>query len=257
VIPPHFLIHLPILLLAGIVAGFLNAVAGGASLVTFPLLVFLGLEAPVANATNNLGTTILGVQAFAQYSRRGVRNFDLTLRLAVPSFLGAIVGAYGVIALPKELFTRIVAVLMLVALVVVLYNPQRRAKEPGALHARPGGWRTAAGQVTFLLLGAYGGFFGGGIGMVILPVLVYFFDQDFLTGNGVKTGVVAVMNLTAAVIFLYAGLVRFLYALPLTVGMIIGGWIGVHWAVKGGDRYIRPFLIVVTLAASIKFLFFP
>ena len=103
----------PLLVLAGALGGFMNSVAGGASLVVFPVLVLIGLEPRVANATNNLATTLVAFQSCVDYSRRGFQNTGLIVRLAGPSLVGARFGAAGVILLSNAAFSRLVEVLML------------------------------------------------------------------------------------------------------------------------------------------------
>lgn len=249
----------PLLLIAvGVLGGWMNAVAGGASLVMFPVLVALGLDPRVANATNNFATTLVTLQASADFARRGFTNRTLALSLVPVSVGGAILGAYGVVVLSPKDFSRIVAILMVLALVVVLYNPKRHALGEGdrpqseQAQAR----RARLGQGIFWLLGIYGGFFGGGIGMLITPVLVYFYSLDYVTASGVRTFLTGLMNLVALGLFLYHDLVNFSAALPLALGTALGGYVGVRHATLGGEAFIRPMLIGVTAAAVVKFLFF-
>lgn len=254
----HELLRLLLLVGTGVIGGWMNSVAGGASLLMFPVLVALGLEPRSANATNNFATTLVTLQASADFARRGFSNRELAQRLAPASILGAIAGAWGVVVLSAQDFTRIVAVLMIVALGLVLYNPKRKglglASRPQSAHE--GQLRARIGQGIFVLLGIYGGFFGGGIGMLITPVLVYFYQQDYVTATGVRTLLTGLMNLVAMGLFLYYGLIEFTMAIPLAIGTALGGWIGVRHATKGGEAFIRPVLIGVTSASVIKFLFF-
>ena len=245
-----------LLLVVGVVGGFINTVAGGASLLCMPVLAWLGLPANAANATNNLATTAQSLFSSASFSRKGFRDHRLLALLALPSLLGAILGSWLVTALPERVFSRIVGVLMLATLFVVL----RRKRPRGApLDVRGDGARlsparAASGVALFALLGIYGGFFGGGIGLVMLPLLVLLFDLDFVVGNSVKTGVTFVMNMTATVVFVAYGLIHLVYAVPLTAGMLVGARAGVHMSIKGGDQWVRRFLVVVTVIAAAYFL---
>lgn len=245
-----------LLLVVGGVGGFINTVAGGASLLCMPVLAWLGLPANAANATNNLATTAQSLFSTASFSRRGFRNHRLLALLALPSLFGAILGSWLVTALPERVFSRIVGVLMLATLFVVLRRrrPRATAIAPQRDDTRLAPARAASGVALFALLGVYGGFFGGGIGLVMLPLLVLLFDLDFVVGNSVKTGVTFVMNMTATVVFVAYGLIHLAYALPLTAGMLIGARAGVHMSIKGGDQWVRRFLVVVTVVAAAYFL---
>lgn len=237
---------------AGVLGGFVNTVAGGASLICMPVVAWLGLPANAANATNNLATTAQSLFSAVSFGRHGFRDNRLVALLALPALLGAILGSWLVVELSERAFSRIVGLLMLGTLFLVLRRPRPKPRPPGQRVVPRG--RAAAGLLIFGALGVYGGFFGGGLGLVMLPTLVLLFDLDLVTGNGVKTALSFVMNLTAAVVFVAHGLVHLPYALPLTAGMLVGARIGVKMSIRGGDAWIRRLLIVVTVVAAAWFL---
>ena len=227
--------------LAGLAGGFVNTVAGGASLIGLPVLVWLGLPATVANATNNVATTAQSIAAAVGYARRGFGAPRATLILLLPGAVGAAVGASVVVALPEAVFRRVVALFMVAALVVVLRPPPA-----------PRGPRTVRRVLTAVavgLLGVYGGFFGGGVGLVLLPLVATGLALDYVTANGVKSAVAAAMNATAFVVFVASGLVAWRVAVVFVVAMVLGAQMGVRMAVRRGSRWVRGVLVVVTIAA--------
>jgi uncharacterized membrane protein YfcA len=219
-----------------------------------PVLAWLGLPATMANATNNLATTAQSLFSSASFARHGFRDNRLLAILAAPALLGAILGSWLVTAMSDRLFSRIVGVLMLFTLVIVLRKRQRPGTPARERRAQLGAARTLGGVLLFAALGVYGGFFGGGIGLVMLPLLVLIYDLDFVTGNSVKTGLSFVMNVTAAVVFAAHGLIHLVYAAPLTAGMLLGAQVGVRMSIRGGDRWIRALLVVITVIAAAYFL---
>ncbi|GMV41956.1 MAG: hypothetical protein AMXMBFR64_36720 [Myxococcales bacterium] len=239
------------LAVVGVAGGFINTVAGGASLLCMPVLAWLGLPANAANATNNLATTAQSLFSAASFARRGFRDLRLVAILALPAVAGAVLGSWFVVELPERAFSRIVGLLMLGTLVLVLKKPRPKGRTE-----RPPLRRGAAvgGVALFGVLGIYGGFFGGGLGLMMLPLLVLLFDLDLVTGNSVKTALSFVMNLTATFVFVAHGLVHLAYAIPLTAGMLVGARLGVTMSIAGGDAWIRRFLVVITLVAAAWFL---
>lgn len=242
---------------AGVLGGFINTVAGGASLICMPVVAWLGLPANAANATNNLATTAQSLFSAASFAKHGFRDNRLVALLAIPALLGAVVGSWLVVEMSARTFSRVVGLLMLGTLVLVLRRPRPKARAAGGDRPPIPRGRAIAGVGLFALLGVYGGFFGGGLGLVMLPTLVLLFDLDLVTGNGVKTALSFVMNLTAAVVFVVHGLVHLAYAAPLTAGMLVGARLGVKMSIRGGDAWIRPLLVVVTVIAAAWFLFSP
>jgi uncharacterized protein len=254
----HPFIVYPALFAVGVIGGFLNTVAGGASLLTMPALVATGLAPNVANATNNLVITLQAMFSSVTYARRGFANRNLLLGLGLPAICGSVLGAWLVVRLPNWLFMKIVGVLMIGALVLVLRGRRTsRTSDPTLPASGVTLARRMLSVAVFFVFGMYGGFFGGGLGLIVLPVLVYFFHQDYITANGVKTGVISLINVTATVVFVKYGFVRYAEVVPMTAGMFVGATYGVRFAVAGGDKWIRALLIVVTLAAAAYFLLAP
>lgn len=236
------------LLVAGVVGGFANAVAGGASLICMPALVTLGLPVDVAIATNKLATTGQSVFTAFRYGQKGFFHWRIWAKAAIPAFIGALIGANLILSLPEHVLQGVVAVVLVGALSMILLGRKTtpESAEDGESELPRA---SVAGLGSVGLLGVYGGFFGGGVGLVLVPLLHHSFRLDYISANGVKSGLAAVMNTTAFTIFLWNGLIHWQEGLCLLFGMLIGANLGVESAVVRGEKWIRGAMILATTVA--------
>ncbi|NUN14556.1 MAG: sulfite exporter TauE/SafE family protein [Myxococcales bacterium] len=244
-----------LLFVTGVAGGFMNTVAGGASLLCLPVLVWIGLDATVANATTNTATMVQALFSTYRYARIRFGNPQLLFRIAPFSFVGAIVGAFVVVGLSADVFQKIVGVLMVLTLALILKTPGAPSRTAPIVIPRVLSRRFWIAGVLFFVFGLYGGFFGGGVGLMLLPSLVILFGLDYVTANGVKAGIAVVMNTTAFVVFVVAGLISWQHAFVLTAGMMVGTHIGIHVSLKRGPMWVRRFLVVITVFSALWFLF--
>ncbi len=231
-----------ILLGGGLLAGVINAMAGGGSLLTVPLLSLAGVEGLDANGTNRVAVLIQTITAGVGYHERGVRPYRATGRLLPPALAGGFSGALLVSQIDDELFERLFGVLMIPLLVLALWKPKTTAAE------RP--WPTWLTVVVFFGLGFYAGAVQAGVGILLLLVLSRT-GFDLVQGNGVKSHlVIAITGLVALPIFLWNGQVEWLPAIVLSVGSGAGGYVGARVAVDAGERIIKPVLVVAVLGLA-------
>ncbi len=232
-----------VLSLAGLTAGVVNTLAGGGSLLTVPLLVLLGLPGPVANGTNRVGVLVGSAVASWRLAAHGVSGLRDALPLLVPSALGGLLGAYGVVQLPAEVFNRVFGVIMLLLLIPTLRPPRPERAPRAPLHP-------ALRALLFFAIGVYGGAFQAGVGVLLLGVLSLS-GVELVRSTHIKTALNTCFTLLALPIFVLAGQVVWLEALVLGAGFGVGGALGARLAVRGGGRLIRPVLAlaVVVLAA--------
>jgi uncharacterized membrane protein YfcA len=235
-----------LLALAGITAGVVNTLAGGGSLLTVPILVLLGLPGPVANGTNRVGVLVGSAVATWRLASHGVGGLRDALPLLLPSALGGLVGAYGVVQLPAELFNRAFGVIMLVLLIPTL-RPPRAVRAP---RARVPGWVRA---LAFFAIGVYGGAFQAGVGILLLGVLSLA-GVELVRSTHIKTALNTCFTALALPIFVMADQVVWLDAIVLGVGFGVGGALGARLAVRGGVRLIRPVLAVAVVVLATRML---
>jgi uncharacterized membrane protein YfcA len=238
----------------GIVAGFLNVMAGGGSLLTVPVLVFMGLPGPVANGTNRIAILAQNISAIAAFFRRGFSDFRLSLSLAACAVPGALVGALMGTRLEGEWFNRILALVMLGVMLVMHFD--KGSKE------RPGDYQPTAAQLVrghllMVAVGFWGGFIQIGVGFIIMPVLNRAMGLDLVRTNMHKVFIVAVYTTVALAVFATRVEILWLVGLVLALGNTIGGYLGAHFTVTQGEKLIRLILNLVLIAFIIKLLFAP
>ncbi len=239
---------------AGVAAGLVNSVAGGGTLLSFPTLVWIGRDPIVANVTNSVALSP-GSLASAIGFRRELRGAERLLAiLTVPSILGAIAGAALLLHTPSSTFAVIVPWLVLFA--TLLFAAQglvtRALRHRGHAHpdAHPStAWLAGASAFQFCVA-VYGGYFGAGIGIIMLAALGLLGISDILRMNGLKNAFAFCINAVAAVYFALHGGVSWADAIVLGVGGILGGYVGAGVARRVGRGVVRRAVIVIGLAMA-------
>jgi len=241
--------HIPVIFFAGILAGFINTLAGGGSLLTLPILIFLGLPTAVANGTNRIAIIAQCAFATAGFKRKGVSNFKLSLLLSIPAIIGAIGGAYIAVDISDVLFKRVLAGIMLLVLGLILWNPRQ---EGGSSSNSLGRRQLITAMIVFFFIGIYGGFIQVGVGFIIIAALTTITKFNLIVTNSHKVFIAGIYTTFALIVFAFNGKVCWEIGLCLAAGMGLGGWIGSHWAVKKGERWIRVVLTICVVAMVIK-----
>jgi len=227
---------------AGVVAGVVNAMAGGGSLLTVGLLnVFVGLPGLVANGTNRFGVLIQNASSVASYRKEGIRGFRRAIPVIFPVTIGSLVGSLLVSSVTDETFERIFGVLMLPLLFVSLRTPKSSGSQIN--------WHPALTTTIFFAIGMYGGAFQAGVGLLIVVALAKS-GLDLVNANAVKVVVIFILTGIALPVFIVRGQVDWGFALVLAAGFAIGGWLGARIAVRGGEKVIRPVLIAAVVALA-------
>lgn len=236
---------------AGFLAGFINTLAGSGSLITVPLLMFLGLPANVANATNRVMiflTNIVGVSSFRQQKIFKLRD---NIWLSLPAILGAVIGAKIAVDINEQIMTRIIGGLMVFLLFTIIYKPQKWLKEKSQdENPKFKGWQ----YVIMFFVGLYGGFIQIGVGVFLLSGLVLSAGFDLVKANAIKLFIILVYTAFALGIFIYSGYVNFTAGLLLAAGSMAGSFVASRLAVSWGVKFVRIILMVVVIVAAIKFL---
>ncbi|RKD33453.1 sulfite exporter TauE/SafE family protein [Thermohalobacter berrensis] len=235
----------------GTIAGFLNTVAGGGSLFTMPVLIFLGLPSAVANGTNRIAIMIQNIIAITNFKNKGYFDWKLSVTLALPAVLGAIVGSNIAISLPDDIFNKILAVVMIIILGLILWNPKKRLKSRDLeLNNR----RKIIGAIVFFFVGIYGGLIQAGVGFIIIASLTLITGFSLVRINSMKVLIVAIYMIISLLIFIINGKVNWLYGLSLAIGNGLGAFIGSNLSVKKGDKWIKVILTISILLMSAKLL---
>ncbi len=248
--------HYLVFLLAGVMAGFVNVMAGGGSLLSVPIMLFMGVPGPVANGTNRiaiLAQMITGVFAFL---RHGYSDFRLSLTLALAALPGAVLGAAVGARFEGIWFNRAVAALMLVVMLVMAFGKEQGAAKGAGGGGGPSKPRLVLAHVLVFFVGIYGGFIQIGVGLLFLPVLQRTLGLDLVRVNMHKTFIIAVYTVAALAVFASQVEIYWLLGLALALGTSIGAWLSARAQVAGGERVIKVALNIVLALFIVKLLFF-
>ncbi|MAR72673.1 MULTISPECIES: sulfite exporter TauE/SafE family protein [unclassified Halomonas] len=234
------------LLLAGIVAGFINVLAAGGSMLTLPLLMFLGLPPQVANGTNRVSITLQSVSAVANFFRAGARHIRLSLRLSVPAVLGSMLGVWLALRVSDALFETILMVVMVAAAIIMLLPQPKLDTRPLTVDRL-----TPGVYLAMFVIGLYGGFLQVGVGILFMIVLYRMLKIDLGQVNAFKVLIILVYTLPALAIFLWHDQVRWSYGLVLAAGSMTGAWLAVKVNMSSRGAMVVKWLTVAVIAVII------
>jgi uncharacterized membrane protein YfcA len=227
-------------------AGAINAIAGGGTLLTFPVLLWLGLDAKVANATSTVALWPGLFGGLYGYSKQLENSSTILIRLGLTSIIGGAVGAWLLIGTPSPLFARMVPFLILFATLLFMsqgaINKRLRfgSIEENQTHLY---W---SGAIVFQFFSSmYGGYFGAGNGILMLAALGLLGLHDLNRANGIKNFLGICINSTAVLIFSLKGLVVWQDSLVMAVGALAGGYFGARMAVRVGQSWVRKGVVVI------------
>lgn len=238
------------LALAGGVAGFMNVMAGGGSLITLPILVFMGMDGPVANGTNRVAILVQNITATASFSGQGLSDFKLSLSLGLCALPGAALGAYLGTKIGGVWFNRILAGVMIG--VLVLMSRKKRNPEAVVGLQSTGAGRLVPAHLLMVAAGIYGGFIQAGVGFILMAILHKVLGLDLVRVNMHKVFIVGTYTLVALFIFAAKGEVLWIAGAVLALGNALGGWLATRLAIKRGEGLIRIILYLALVVMAVK-----
>jgi uncharacterized protein len=266
-------LQLVLVLAAGVLAGTINTIVGAGTLITFPLLVALGISPLVANVSNTVGLVPAAVTGAWGYRRELAGQWPTVLRMAILSGVGGIAGALLLLAAPADTFTAVVPWLLVLAAELAFAQPRvaaavrRRAEERAAADAASASGTAATAAATrvtsvtrpltlglalgIAATGVYGGYFGAAQGVVLLALLGMAWTTDLQRANGAKNVLAGVANLVSALVFVIGGVVSWPIAGLIAVGSALGGVIGARVGRRIPAPVLRIIVVVVALCAAV------
>ncbi len=233
------------LFVAGALGGALNAVAGGGSFIAFPALLFSGVAPIAANATNTVALWVGTTASGGAYRK----HLDISRRVMIPltvtSLIGGIAGAYLLLHTPAQTFLRVLPWLMLGATLLFVFG-NRLSRGTGVSIAHDASTSAlAVASLYELVVAVYGGYFGGGVGILNLAMLAALGMTDIHAMNALKVVLGGIINGVAVITFIVAGAVVWKQGGVVTLGALCGGYFGAHYAQKLPGAWIRGFVIAV------------
>jgi len=249
---PYFW-QLPLLFAVGIVAGILNVLAGGGSLLTLPLLIFMGLPSAMANGTNRVAIFCQNIFAIRGFRRTGMLPLQLALLCTPPALVGSWLGANLAVSLDDQLFKRILALIMIGVMIFTALDPMKRIRQQQVAF---GFGRKLLLALSFFGVGVYGGFVQAGVGFIVITALLVH-GLDLVRINAIKVFVIFCYTFIALGVFIWHGQVDWPLGLALAAGNSLGGTIGPKLAVAKGHDWIKRVVTVTVLVFALKLLLFP
>ena len=238
---------------AGVLCGFINTLAGSGSLISLPILMFIGLPPNMANGTNRVGVLVQNLVTSTTFHQKKILDIPLGIQVAIPIIAGSILGAFVVLELPDRIVEIVVGIVLFIMLIPMWFNPKQwlegkdmeGRKVNKALH-----W------LVFFLIGAYGGFIQAGVCIFLLAALVLNTGCNLVKANAQKAMINLVLTFFALIVFVINGQVDWVIGITLAVGNAIGGYLGSHWAISWGPAFVRYVVMAVVMVAGTKLLFF-
>jgi uncharacterized membrane protein YfcA len=228
------------------VTSVVGVITGGNSLVNVPVMIMLGMPPRIAVATNMFAVTFMTASATARFARSGKVVTRLSVALSAIMLVTSAVGAQLTVALPERAVKATVAASMVAMLVFLIARPRFGAV---AVESTPG--RRAFGWAASAVLGVYGGLYSGGFTTLLTFVCVTAFGLELLESVGITKLINLVSCAAATAVFIAGGVVDYRLAAPLSVSMLLGGWVGAHLAIKQGEKFVRAvFLSMIALLAA-------
>jgi len=241
--------ELVLLIVAGIVAGFINTLAGGGSVITLSLLLILGLPAPIANGTNRVSVFFQTISSVTTFWRNKQFTHRKIKWLIIPAATGSVLGAWHATSVASRTLEIAMVIIMALMLVFIFAKPSRWLKENTAFLDQPIRWWQI---VMFLAVGWYAGFLQVGVGYLLLIALVLGVGFELVKANAVKNLVVLFTASVSLIIFIFSHQINYLYGFVLSAGSMLGGYIGSTMAVRKGAGFVRWVIVASVILAAMK-----
>jgi len=247
------------IMLAGTSAGIINTIVGSGTLITFPTLLFFGVNPLAANVSNNIGLVAGGATGSWGYRHELVGQGPALRRLLPLSFVGAIIGASLLLVLPPSAFRAIVPILIGISLVLVVAGPRIQGAAAHAHeHAQPA-WHVPAMRAGVLVAGMYGGYFGAAQGVLLMGLFSALSAEPLQRLNAYKNVLSLVVNFVAAILFIIFARqhIDWLVVVLIAVGAMVGGVIGARVGRRIPPAVLRGLIILIGVIAIVKLIWFP
>jgi uncharacterized membrane protein YfcA len=246
------LYEIPLIILTGFVAAFLNTVGGGGSLFSVPILTFLGLPITSANATSRVAILFQNIFAVGGFrSKRIQLPWPYSLYLGISSLGGGLIGAILASHIQDAVFNKIFVGVMVLSVFLILYDPFK-AKGSEKLDFKS----QVTGVILFFFIGIYGGFVQAGIGFMVIAVLSLVNNLSLVKSNYVKVFAAIVYTAVSVAVFAWEKKIFWSTGLILAIGHALGGWYASRWSVDKGEVWIKRIMIISIIGMAIKLWFF-
>ncbi|HAB50966.1 MAG: hypothetical protein A2315_17330 [Ignavibacteria bacterium RIFOXYB2_FULL_35_12] len=238
-----------LLFVIGSAAGFLNVFAGGGSSLTLPALIFLGLDASVANGTNRIAILVQNLSAVHSFKQEKFFESKLSVKLALLTLPGAIVGAVAAVKISDETFETILGTVM-IGVIISLLIPMPKQDDVSSRTKL----KTIPMYLSMFVIGFYGAFIQVGVGFLLMAALHYLLKLDLVRVNMHKVFIVLIFTVPALILFILTNNINWQMAISLSLGNAVGAWWSAKVSVRKGEKFIKMILIVAVLIMALKLL---
>ncbi len=234
-----------LLFLIGIVAGFINTLAGGGSILVLPVLILAGIPSTIANATNRVAILFQNITGTYRFHKHNQLKIKPVIHITISAIIGAIIGSIFAVKISSSLFDKILGII-LIFLLLLMFRPHKERNNYTNLLPK---WIEC---LVFLLVGFYGGFIQAGVGFIFLASLNLIEEFNLIKANAVKVFIIMSYTIFAVIIFTISGKIIWKYGLILSLGNILGAYLGVKAAIQKGERFVRFILAFAMTIACLK-----
>ena len=240
-------IEVVVLVVAGVLVGFINTLAGGGSVISLSILIMLGLPATVANGTNRIAIGLQNLAAVSSFKQQKVLEWKKSVYLAIPTLFGSLVGAEIAVDINEKVFEVAIGVIMLIMLIFILFKPQNYIYGRAEIREKKLHWKN---YVIFFFVGIYAGFIHMGVGYFLLAGIVLGAGYDLVKSNAIKVLIILLYTPFTLIIFFINQEISWKYGVILGIGSMIGALIASRMAVKKGVNFVKWVIVIVVLITA-------
>jgi uncharacterized protein len=240
----------PILFAAGVLVAFINSVSGGGSILSLPLLIFMGLPAATANGTNRLGILLGSSSSLMAFRSQGIFLPRIAWQVGWPAAIGSLAGSLIAVRISEKVFNPILAMVILFV-VIMTFRGSRVRESSGGAPAMRNDWVAIS---AYAAIGFYGGFIQAGSGLIMMYLYNRLGNLDIFQINALKVSNTVLFITVSLVTFAVSGRIHWPMAAALALGNLTGGWIGGIWQVRKGEAWVNRFLLWTGLLMAVKLL---
>jgi len=238
------------LITAGIAVGFINTLAGGGSIISLSVLMYLmGLPAGIANGTNRIAITLQTFTAVSNFKKQEILDWRKGIKLGIPAVVGSIVGAFIAVDIDENIFEKSMAIIMILMLGFIFYKPAIWLKgKQSLIDQKVGIWQI----IIFFFIGIYGGFIHAGIGYLLLIAIVLGAGYDLVKANAIKVLIVFMYVPFSLAVYIYNDQVNYLFGFVLAIGNVLGAIIASKMAIEKGAGFVRWVIAAVIILTALQ-----
>jgi uncharacterized protein len=237
------------LIVSGLLVGFINTLAGGGTIISLSLLMFLGLPPTVANGTNRVAVFFQNLVAVRSFRKQKVLDTKKGILLGIPCVVGSIIGSQIAVKLNDQFIQISIGITMLIMLFFILFKPKYLSRNNEKLLQQPiNKWQ----YLIFFIIGIYGGFIHVGVGYFMLASIILGVGYNVVKANAIKNLVVLMYAPFSLAVFMYSGMVNYRFGLIHALGNVIGAALATKFAVNWGITFVRWTMVVIILVCVLQ-----